>query len=91
MTDETDFSKHPQSIAEIKTHKARDGALWTPRDALICALRDLDSGEISPDSIVIIAGKLEPGNKTKCTYYQSSKNQWEMLGLIEEAKLELLR
>lgn len=86
-----DFSNHPKSIGEIKAGKGRDGALWTPRDALIAALRDLDSGEINPDSVVIICGKMEPNHKSRCTYYQSSKNTWEMLGLIEEAKLELLR
>lgn len=89
MTD--DFKNHPKSIGEIKADKASDGALWTPRDALISALRDLDSGVIQPDAVVVICGKREDNNTSRCTYYQSSRNNWEMLGLIEEAKLELLR
>lgn len=91
MTDETDFSNHPHSISELRGNKKRDGSEWTPRDALISALRDLDSGEVKPTSIVIIAGTMEDNNTYRCTYYQSTRNNWEMLGLIEDAKLTLIR
>lgn len=39
-----DFKKHPQSITELRAGKAEDGSKWTPRDALINLLRDIDNG-----------------------------------------------
>ena len=47
------FAQHPVSLTEAKAGKSGDAALWTPRDALISALRRLDSGEINPSSIFI--------------------------------------
>lgn len=51
MTDT--FANHPQSISEVRAHKANDAALATPRDALISVLRDLDAGKIAADAMVI--------------------------------------
>ncbi len=42
------FAEHPVSITEVKASRAHDGALWTPRDALIDMLRRIDSGQIKP-------------------------------------------
>lgn len=49
----TDFSDHPESVAERRAAIARDCKLWTPRDALISVLRDIDSGAIDPDTLVV--------------------------------------
>lgn len=54
MTDDTDYSQHPQSLNEIKAQREQDGRLWTPRDALIDLLRDIDAGRVNVDDIVIV-------------------------------------
>lgn len=46
------YKDHPKSITEIKANKERDGSLWTPRDALINILRDIDEGR-KIDNLVI--------------------------------------
>ena len=47
------YSKEPFSIAELRSEKEGDAKLWTVRDALISLLRDIDSGEINPNAIVM--------------------------------------
>lgn len=56
-----DFSNAPQSITEIRADKAENAALWTPRDAVIALLRDIDRGEVKPDAIVICIRELGDG------------------------------
>jgi len=70
MTD--DFSNAPESIAEIRADRAVNGALWTPRDALISLLRDIDRGEIKPDALVICIREQgsEPGKVS--TYFRAA-------------------
>lgn len=48
-----DFSGHPQSITEARVDRSHDARAWTPRDALIRTLRDIDEGRIVPDALVI--------------------------------------
>jgi len=52
MTD--DFANHPVSITEAKADREHDCTLWTPRDALISLLRDIDSGAVKPDALVCV-------------------------------------
>jgi hypothetical protein len=47
------FADHPESIAEIRSDKTANGADWTPRDALISVLRQIDRGEINPSALII--------------------------------------
>lgn len=88
MIDDTNYSNYPLSITEIK---AKTGAEWTPRDALISALRDLDSGELKMNRIVIICGDIRPNGNTKTTYYQSTQNRYEFFGMVEELKGERIK
>lgn len=48
-----DFKDHPKSIAEIKANKEHNGSTWTPRDALISLLREIDSGETKVTMLII--------------------------------------
>lgn len=69
MTDEEDFSKYPPSINEIKADRSESSQDWTPRDALIRCLRDLDSGKISPDALIILHHKVEEDGIVKTDFY----------------------
>ena len=51
MTD--NFSDHPLSVSELKASKDHQAQTWTPRDVLISLLREIDSGEVSPDVLVV--------------------------------------
>jgi hypothetical protein len=50
---EDNFADAPQTIGEIRSDKSRSARDWTPRDALISLLREIDRGEANPDTIAI--------------------------------------
>lgn len=78
----TDFSNHPLSIAEIKSDKTRNGSDWTPRDALISALRDIDSGAANPSDLLILTGRIDEHGATHTCYYNATANRYIMQGII---------
>jgi len=67
-----DYSNAPESITEIRADKASNAALWTPRDALISLLRDIDQGNIKPDAIVICVRELGEGPGKVNTLFRAS-------------------
>ena len=77
-----DFSNTPLSIAEIKANKAEKASLWTPRDALIAALRDIDSKKIDPFTAFIVLGNLDTEREGTFTrFWAAGKNNYEIAGL----------
>lgn len=54
MSDDQDFSQHPQSIGEIRASKTPRASEWRGRDAIIDVLREIDRGTINPESLVIV-------------------------------------
>lgn len=50
-----DFSNFPQTLGQIRASKAKNGALWTPKEALLDALGQIDRGEIDPSDLIIVA------------------------------------
>lgn len=86
----TDYSNHPPSITEIKSDRTNNGADWTVRDALIAALRDLDSGNITPDCCVLIFGKKFNDSTVETKFYQKTLNRYELRGLVVDFEHRLL-
>lgn len=80
MTD--DFSKYPPSVAEIRSDRTNAAKDWSPRDALIRALRDLDAGTIKPDAIVIMWAT---GTEGELGWVAASPNKMLTLGLVSRA------
>jgi hypothetical protein len=65
------FANHPKSISEIKAQKEGDGAMWSPRDALIEMLREIDSGNLDVKSM-IIAYETAPDEGRSYTCFSSA-------------------
>jgi hypothetical protein len=78
------FSNHPQSITEIKAERYRDATVWTPRDALISALRDYDDGKIKTDTLLICYAEVTEDGKDTCRGYQAYKSKFKFLGLMQD-------
>lgn len=86
-----DFKDHPKSITEIKALKSHSGADWTPRDALIAALRDMDSGDLKPKTLIICCDNGEPiDDKITTRYYNSSPTRVETIGILEIIKFNFM-
>lgn len=87
-----DFKDHPPSITEIRSDKTGRGADWTPRDALIRLLRDIDSGEVVIQAL-FIAAKVPGSEPGACRplFSVSAADPTEALGTVEMAKLAYVR
>jgi hypothetical protein len=77
-----DYSKTPQSIAEIRANRSELASLWTPRDALISALRDVDGKKVNPFVAFIVLGNndTESGG-TYTRFWVAGKNNYEIAGV----------
>lgn len=76
------FADHPKSITEARASRSSDAADWTPRDALILLLREIDSGSAVVDSCVIAYRLVnEDGSKT-AAYINASPDGDVALGVL---------
>lgn len=60
MSDDQNFADHPTSLGEARAQRTGSGAQWTPRDALIAVLRDIDAGKVTIDALVCAYRIVEP-------------------------------
>lgn len=82
MNDES-FADAPQSLAEARAEKARNAALWAPREALVAMLRDIDTGKLTVDMVVIAHGtKQEDGSYRPGFFSAGGENKLTALGLL---------
>lgn len=78
------FANHPQSVTEIKSDRSQDASEWTPRDCLICLLREIDRGEVNPTGLVIAyAETIDEAERTFVNV--ASPNLLTTLGLLTRA------
>lgn len=86
----TDFKDHPVSITERKSDLADEnsGTLWTPRDALIRMLRQIDNGEIEPDALIICYRDVKAN---EISFKQSSPSLYLTMGIMEAVKILMMR
>ncbi len=80
-----DYKDHPPSVTELRSEKTNDAADWTPRDVLITALRDIDSGEQEPTCLVVIMGMIDKSAIVMPLSYVSSPNKFVTAGLLSIA------
>lgn len=80
------FADHPLSITEIRSDRTGNGAEWTPRDALISMLREIDSGRIKPVGVVVCVMEEPEKNTCKAHFRNATRNPYEALGLLERVK-----
>lgn len=62
------FADYPQSIGAILADRHQDGSLWTPRDALIDLLRDIDAERVNVQHAVIVYRFLDVHGDTFITF-----------------------
>lgn len=88
MTDE--YKDYPESIAERRANAAEMASLWTPRDAIISILRDIDNGTLNPFVVFIALGQIvskdeEPGPGTKTTFRVAGPDSYSIQGVAQRA------
>lgn len=76
------FANYPTQIGETTEDIA---SKWTPREALISTLRDIDNGTISPETIVILFHHVNKDTGEDMTgMVNAGKNRIMALGLAAE-------
>lgn len=91
MADDENFANHPISIAQARAERAENGALWTPRDALIDMLRDLDSGKLAVEDICIVHRSRDPEGGFNIRFSIAGPSPRAMIvGMLEWAKTTII-
>lgn len=85
MTVAESYADEPITITALRANKTDNGSHWTPRDALIDVLRQIDKGEISPDALCVVwCQKYETGGGF-INYSSSADSGVTTLGLLARA------
>lgn len=78
-------------ISARRWNEKPDPADHSPREALAAILRDIDSGEISPDHVIVVYRRDSGTDDEGVGYYQSGKAGWiTSIGILERAKYLLM-
>lgn len=84
------YADHPVSLTEARANRERDCKLWTPRDVLINALRDIDRGERSFDALVVVGRHREDDGTTHTAFYNATQDVHTALGLLTRGQFRLM-
>lgn len=88
---EGSFAGVPKSLGEVRANKAESAAKWTPRDALISLLRDIDEGKVKPDALIVAYREMVGDDKTSSHYVAAVPNVHVGLGLLSYAQHQIAR
>jgi len=72
----------PDELAERRSNLASDCRLWTPKDALLACLRDIEKGEANPSKIIIGFQAAEGDGGVGYHYYAAGVTNLELAGLL---------
>jgi hypothetical protein len=84
------FRDAPVSLTEARSARDQSAAPLTPRDVLVKALRQLDSGEISPDTLIVVFSERGTDDTVLCSVRRSGARLYEQIGLLHTAAFDLL-
>jgi hypothetical protein len=88
---ETDsFSDYPQSVNELRAERSGNAADWSPREALLQMLRDIDAGTVVPDAL-IISFRVKVGRGYSTSFSAACPDSGVMLALLEQTKFRVWR
>jgi hypothetical protein len=83
------YADHPLSLAEIKSEREHDAALWTPRDCLIDLLRKIDNG-MEVDTLIVCYRRVDVPKESRACFTQATQDGLISLGLMQAAAVNML-
>lgn len=83
------FADYPKSLSEIAADKADDCRKWTPRDLLISLLRQIDSGEQKPVSLVIVGLEKDEDGSDVSSLWLSQASKTLAVGMLTRAAMTI--
>lgn len=90
---DVNYAEHPPSIAELRSDRSGAASDWTPRDLLIALLRDIDSGVVDFDGMVVVYRKRSenPGRWHRAGYRIATPDIYTTLGMLSSASAAIAR
>lgn len=88
MTD--DFTNYPVSVSEARADREDDCRLWSPRDALISVLRDIDEGKVAPDALICVYRQRGEDGIMTTHFVAASPDIHTSLGLLTRGQFRLM-
>jgi hypothetical protein len=86
------FTNEPMSITEVRSLTEDSAREWTPRDVLVHLLRDIDSGKLDMDALVVLYRYTAPEGKVGNTSWMtSSPDPYTSLGIVRLNELKVTR
>lgn len=79
------------SLGELRAKQEGNAALWTPRDALVNALRDMDEGRVAPTALVVAMVMPRRTGTQDSRYYVSAPSLAMALGTMRLAEAHILK
>ena len=83
VSEVVDFAEAPLSLAEARASRSQRASDWTPRDALIELLRQIDRGDFKVDQLVMAYRLTEPDGGTRTTFSAAVPDLLTSLGLLQ--------
>lgn len=80
-----EFADHPISLAERRANDAADAGKWSPRDAILSVLRDIDSGKLKVETVVIAMLTVNPEGKATKYAVAGAGGLTGALGVLDRA------
>lgn len=81
------FADYPKSVTEVHAEKSEDMSKWTPRDALIDLLREIDSGRLKINILFVAAGRID-GTATDTYFRAAGPNHYAVAGCLRRAEFQ---
>lgn len=76
------MAETPINLAAARAAKAKDGALWSPRDCLLQLVADIDAGAVAPNKICIHMLTEMPDGGWKHNFYQAGLSRMEHVAVL---------
>lgn len=65
------YAQFPQTVGELRTDRDEDCSVWTPRDALISLLREIDEGTADISDLIVVYRQRVTNPKPKYEGYST--------------------
>ena len=83
------FANAPVSIGEARAKRDKSAATWTPRDALVGLLREIDSGETKVSALVVTFAVEHEDGRLGHGFRNAAPDNFTALGLLARASHRL--
>lgn len=84
------FADYPESINELRSDRTGNAADWSPRDALVALLRQIDRGAIDPDALIVVWRRRKGEGVTETGFASASPDVHTTLGMLVHAQHKVM-